>query len=66
MERIYALIMDVVYFEEDTMTELLGVFSTMELAEKALKDVDLNKRGLDPKLDRIGFRIEPYVIDEEV
>ena len=62
---VYALFLDTVFYDFDTHydTELLGVYSSEELAEEAMKNLD-NDQILDNLIDDIaGVRIEPYELD---
>lgn len=62
---IYALFLDTVFYDFDTHydTELLGIYSTEELAKEAMDNLD-NEQIQEGIIDEIvGIRIEPYELD---
>ena len=62
---IYALFLDTVFYDFDTHydTELLGIYSTEELAKEAMDNLD-NEQIQEGIIDKIvGIRIEPYELD---
>lgn len=62
---VYALFLDTVFYDFDTHydTELLGIYSTEELAKEAMNNLD-NEQIQKGMIDEIvGIRIEPYELD---
>ena len=62
---VYALFLDTVFYDFETHydTELLGIYSTEELAQKAMENLDVDEIRDNPIDDLIGIRIEPYELD---
>lgn len=66
MIRVYVLFLDTTFFDFDTHydSELLGIYSTKELAEEAMNNLDIEQIEAQPFVDNFEIRIEPYVLDE--